>query len=88
MAITVDGELVRLHGDLDVCSARLVDRHVASTIDVSGVTFMDCAGMGALVRARDRARARGKAFALAGVSEPVARVLEATHVRGLLDEEK
>ena len=84
MEITVDGDLVRLHGDFDVCSARLVDRHEPSTIDVSGVTFMDCAGIAALMRARDRAAARGRRFSLAGVGEPVAFVLAATRHDGVL----
>lgn len=84
MEITVDGELVRLRGDLDVCSARMIDRHAPSTIDVSGVTFMDCAGVAALLRARDRAHARGRRFSLEGVCEPVAFVLEATRHDGVL----
>jgi len=84
MEISVDGELVRLRGDLDVCSARMVDRHAPSTIDVSGVTFIDCAGVAALVRARERALARGRRFALKGVRGPVAFVLEATRHDGIL----
>jgi anti-anti-sigma factor len=80
MEITADGDLVRLEGDLDLCSARMVDRHDASVFDVSGVTFMDCAGIAALVRARDRALARGDSFTLEGVGAPVARVLEATRL--------
>jgi anti-sigma B factor antagonist len=85
MEITVEGDVIRLEGDLDVCSARMVDaREVVSVFDVSGVTFMDCAGIGALMRARDRAHAEGKSFSLEGVGEPVARVLEATHLDGVL----
>ena len=80
MQITVEGDVVRLEGDLDVCSARQVDRHAASVYDVSGVTFMDCAGVAALMRARDRAHARGMSFALEGVGEPVARVLHITRL--------
>ena len=80
MEITTEGELVRLRGELDVCSARMVDAHEASVFDVSGVTFMDCAGLGALLRARDRAHAHGMTFSLEGVGEPVARVLEVTHL--------
>ena len=84
MEITVDGDLVRLEGDLDLCSARLVDRHEASVYDVSGVTFMDCAGIAALLRARDRAHARGTTFTLEGVGAPVARVLKATRLDRVL----
>src|SRR3954453_23295451 len=84
MQITTDGDLVRLEGDLDVCSARLVDRHDANVFDVSGVTFMDCAGIAALLRARDRAHARGQTFTLEGVGAPVARVLEATRLSRVL----
>jgi anti-anti-sigma factor len=84
MEITLDGDVVRLSGDLDVCSARLVDRRTASTFDVSGVTFMDCAGLAALLRARERAHAQGMSFALEGVGGPVARVLEATRLDAVL----
>ena len=84
MEITADGERLRLEGDLDLCSARLVDRHEASVFDVSGVTFMDCAGIAALLRARDRAHARGRTFTLEGVGDPVARVLEATRLERVL----
>ena len=80
MEITTDGDLVRREGDLDLCTARLVDRHEPTVIDVSGVTFMDCAGIAALLRARDRAHARGMTFTLEGIGDPVARVLEATHL--------
>src|SRR3954447_27035051 len=80
MRIFTDGDLVRLEGDLDLCSARQVDRVDASVFDVSGVTFMDCAGVAALMRARDRAHTRGETLALEGVGEPVARVLEATRL--------
>src|SRR6478609_9440564 len=80
MEITTDGDLVRLEGDLDLCTARLVDRHEPTVIDVSGVTFMDCAGIAALLRARDRAHAQGRPFRLEGVGEPAARVLETTRL--------
>src|SRR4051794_11087439 len=84
MEITSDGDRVRLEGDLDLCSAPLVDRHEASVYDVSGVTFMDCAGIAALLRARDRAHARGVTFTLEGVGGPVARVLETTRLDSVL----
>src|SRR4051794_4566026 len=84
MEITTDGDRVRLEGELDLCSARLVDRHEASVYDVSGVTFMDCAGIAALLRARDRAHARGMTFTLEGVGAPVARALEATRLERVL----
>jgi len=62
----------------------MVDRHDASVFDVSGVTFMDCAGIAALVRARDRAHARGDSFTLEGVGAPVDRVLKATRLDRVL----
>src|SRR5690349_19702029 len=84
MEITDHGDLVRLEGDLDLCSARLVDRHDASVFDVSGVTFMDCAGIAALLRARERAHGRGETFALEGCTGPVLQALEATRLDGVL----
>jgi anti-anti-sigma factor len=80
MEIVNEGPTVRVVGDLDVSTARQLDAHEASVYDVSGVTFMDCAGIAALLRARDRARARGMPFALEGVDGPVARVLEITQL--------
>src|SRR3954454_23912601 len=83
MEIVNEGPVVRLAGDLDVSTARQLDAHAASVYDVSGVTFMDCAGIAALLRARERAHARGMSFALEGVGDPVARVLEVTRLDGV-----
>jgi anti-anti-sigma factor len=80
LEIHSEGRLVTVTGDLDVCGARKLDAHAANVLDLSGVTFMDCAGLAALLRARDRAHARGEELVFAGISESVARVLDATHL--------
>jgi anti-anti-sigma factor len=80
LEIHSEGRLVTVTGELDVCGARRLDAHAANVLDLSGVTFMDCAGIAALLRARDRAHARGEELVFAGISEPVARVLDATHL--------
>jgi anti-sigma B factor antagonist len=47
-------------------------------VDLSGVTFMDAAGLGVLVGERQRLEARGGAMALSGARPIVARLLELT----------
>lgn len=60
-----DMHVVALHGELDVVSADgLVDvlvEEAGSTlvVDLSGLTFMDCTGIAALVKARNRIRSKG-----------------------------
>jgi anti-anti-sigma factor len=80
LEIHTEGRLLTVTGELDVCGARRLDAHAANVLDLSGVTFMDCAGLAALLRARDRAHARGEELVFAGISAPVARVLDATHL--------
>lgn len=47
-------------------------------LDLTGVEFLDSAGIGILVGAHRRAKASGKAFRLAGVGPRVQRVLDLT----------
>ena len=60
-----DLHVVAMHGELDVASAEgLTDALIelaGSTlvVDLSGLTFMDSSGIGALVRARNRIKAEG-----------------------------
>jgi anti-sigma B factor antagonist len=54
-------------------------------VDMSTVTFCDCAGVGALVRAFRQARARGIEMRMAGHGPPVTRVLSLTGTDRLID---
>lgn len=47
-------------------------------VDLSGVGFLDCAGLNALLRVQGRARAAGAEMFLTGISPAVARILELT----------
>lgn len=50
--------------------------HSSVVLDVSGVTFLDSSGIGAMLRARQEAVARGSRFVLSQPSAPVTKVLE------------
>ncbi|MFG2141461.1 STAS domain-containing protein [Streptomyces sp. NPDC048650] len=78
--------VLELRGEWDILAVSVVsDRLDALTgtrrpdlvLDVSAVTFMDCAGLGLLCRARHRTRERGGRLRLAGVTDGgcVARLL-------------
>ena len=86
----VQGVLVRFAGDLDIATAPvlaaslavLAGRRVgAVTLDVSGVTFMDCAGLGVVLRAQ--ARLDGYLW-LRAPSPPVRRLLDLLRLGGHL----
>ena len=75
---------VAVTGDLDIVgSVRLRetvhhlvdDGHVEVTLDLGGVDFMDCAGVGALVDVRRRVREAGGELALGARTRAVTRVL-------------
>ena len=79
--------VVSVAGDLDLTSApalrseivRLVAEGTTRVVlDLSGVEFCDSVGLGALVGAQKRLRARGGVVRLAACSAPVRRVLELT----------
>lgn len=73
-----------VEGDIDLASAKefqrkvldAMDRHgPALTLDLSRVTFMDCAGLSVLVFVRAEASARGGHMALTGRSDMICRLL-------------
>lgn len=77
--VTLDGDrqVVHVTGALDMASrVAMVDGCVAGdslqvVVDLAGVTFMDCSGYGALVRASRGLRGRGGSLTLVGeVGEP------------------
>jgi anti-sigma B factor antagonist len=79
-----DCAVVELHGELDVATALTVRgllitvtaREQVTIVDLAGLAFMDCTGMGALIRARKHALRAGHALHLAAPAEPVRQVLE------------
>ena len=84
-AIRDDGAhvVVTLRGELDIADAadlravvsEAVARNPHVIADLSDLTFVDCASLGVLVRARTRAREAGGDLVLAGARGKVGRVL-------------
>jgi anti-sigma B factor antagonist len=82
-------QVLTLAGEVDVASApRLRDRLVQLVnegppnlvVDMSGLTFIDSMGLGALVSGLKRARAHDGDLRLAGPSDHVAQVLAITRL--------
>lgn len=77
-------ELVTVRGEIDMGNAgQLVDAiEVAGSavVDLSGVTFIDSAGLHGLLRAQQAGRERGDGMILRNPSEAVRRVLERTNM--------
>ncbi len=86
-AVTLKGELdmaeaPRLVGQfLGACGSRITD----TKVDVSRVTFIDSFGLDALISIAAETWQRGGDFSLAGHSPQVARLLELTHCRWLIE---
>jgi anti-sigma B factor antagonist len=83
--------VISLRGDLDVTGAPGVTSHLITAaavygswviVDLTGLDFIDAAGLGVLVRASARARRNGGELLLAAPQELVRRVLAAA---GLMD---
>nr|WP_095877786.1 STAS domain-containing protein [Streptomyces sp. TLI_235] len=55
-----------------------LESHRAVVLDLLEVTFMDCAGLGALVRARNQADRCGARLVLGGAGRCVVRLLRLT----------
>jgi anti-sigma B factor antagonist len=82
-----DGTVVVVSGEVDVCTEaslqqallRIMREHGARLLlDVSGISFMDCAGLRALWTTRRRAELRGGFMPLIAVSRAVRRIIELT----------
>jgi anti-sigma B factor antagonist len=92
IAVLRDGPhaIIEIAGELDLHESARFEEQVSATltdvatvaVDASGLTFIDSAGLQALLVARDGARERGIEFRFTAVSEQVARVVE---VAGLQD---
>ncbi|MFJ6384100.1 STAS domain-containing protein [Kitasatospora sp. NPDC092039] len=88
MATPVNPFTVRACGEIDLDTGprlhreveRALARHRQVVLDLSEVTFMDCAGLNAVIRARELAERRGRRLVLRGIGHPVARLLKLTGV--------
>jgi anti-sigma B factor antagonist len=89
--------LVAISGEVDVCTEaqlqqallQLIREHPAGLmLDVSGLSFMDCAGLRALLVTRRRAEMRGVFLRLIATSAPVRRIIELTGAQEALAMER
>jgi anti-anti-sigma factor len=80
-----EGVVVRVTGEIDVVTAPVLQRHLDSAIasgrptiviDLSGTTFLDARGVGALVGARTQVARNGGRLVLRRPPALVRRVLE------------
>ena len=88
---TSTGPVVVLRGDVDMATVDQVERaawdlvdagHATLTVDMSGVSFCDSAGINALVRIKKACNASGGQFA---VSSPQPQILHVIAVSGLTE---
>lgn len=78
--------VVMARGEIDLDTAPSLERALADALrayrevvlDLTYVTFMDCAGLNVLVAARRQADLHGRRFAVHGAGCAVARLLEIT----------
>jgi anti-sigma B factor antagonist len=76
VVVTLRGELDNVNAaDLWAVLSEAVARNPHVVVDLSDLTFIDCASLGVLVRARNRAREAGGDVVLGGVCGRVGRVL-------------
>lgn len=96
MALTVrirqgdNGTIVEVSGDLDVCAEEPFQRillHITRlysprlSLDLTGVSFMDCAGLRALLRARRRVESRKGSVRIVAASPAVRRTIGLTGMK-------
>jgi anti-sigma B factor antagonist len=83
--------VVVLHGELDIADAASVTavltaasaRNPRIIIDLAALEYIDCHGLGALVRVRAQARQAGGDLLLAAPRGPVRRLLDLTGLTGV-----
>jgi anti-anti-sigma factor len=88
--VSADGSAeVSIRGELDLATAdttvrfvsEVIDRHEGTiTADLSGLTFCDACGLGALIRIAARAERAGRALELTKPSRAVTRIMRITGV--------
>lgn len=80
--------LLTVSGELDIATGeelrRQLHRALAQrqpvTVDLSGVTFFDCSGLGALISARRQAAVTGAQLRLRAISPAVEKILRLTRL--------
>jgi anti-anti-sigma factor len=91
------GTIVAISGEVDVCTEaplqqallRIIrERGARLMLDLSGVWFMDCAGLQALLATRRRAEMRGGFLRLIAASAAVRRIIELTGAHETLAAER
>ena len=91
------GATVAISGEVDVCMEDQLQHCLLQVIreygarlalDMSGVSFMDCAGVRALLATQRRAEMRGGFLRLIATSTAVRRIMELTDVREALSGEQ
>jgi anti-anti-sigma factor len=84
------GTVVAVSGEIDVSTEDplqqvllriMCERGARLLLDLSGVSFMDCAGLRAVLATRRRAELRGGFVRLTAVSAPVGRIIDLTGTR-------
>jgi anti-anti-sigma factor len=82
LSIRVDGAVIAVSGELDVASAPTLDDTLSRTdgraveLDLSGVSFIDPAGLGALLAAKRDISARGGRLVIVNASWQVRRLAQ------------
>jgi anti-sigma B factor antagonist len=83
--------VVALHGELDLADVPAVESHLIAVVaacgpsvivDLAGLDFIDCCGLGMLVRMQRWARANGGDVSLAAPPQHVHRILRLTGLIG------
>ena len=87
-----DGTVVSVSGDVDICTVTALEDVLRRTmrersprllLDLSEVSFMDCAGLRAIVMIRRHAQLRGGSVRLIAVSAAVRRIVDLAGARDL-----
>lgn len=80
--VSIEGELdLASAGELESCLAELTGSPVTGlVVDLTGVTFIDSAGINALLKGRRLAEAGGRAYRVCNASGLVREVLDVTGV--------
>jgi anti-anti-sigma factor len=92
IALPSGAVLVQLSGDIDLAVEAALRDHFTTAIDLSPhlavdmrhVEFIDCAGLGTLMWARNRAVAQGGNFVLVSPSPQARRLLDLTQLGDVL----
>lgn len=84
--IAADGAVLSLQGECDMAAVPAIADAVEAletrwvVVDLSGLTFLDSSGLGALLRAKSCLEQRGGTLRISGAAGSVLKVLEITGV--------